>query len=142
MRQVDAHTFRDIIAHMKGSMKPPLGFSLHLHSVAEYREMVCMVDETNMHFGAGFAVHLGRGELVNGYSIAKGNGDRLVQEAIRIGATNLDCYDGPLFDLYSRNGFVEVNREKWDDAYADPRWDKKLWGTPDVVFMEYKTELD
>lgn len=136
MIRVDAHTFRDRVVHARMCLRPPLGFSLHLHTISEYRCMKCFFDDPDEQADwAGFAIHE-EGELVNLFSIRSGNGDRLVQEAIRLGATHLDCYEGPLSDLYRRNGFVETGRTSWDGRYAHPQWVESEYGTPDVVFMK------
>jgi hypothetical protein len=49
------------------------------------------------------------------------------------GGTKLDHFDGKLSDIYSRNGFVEYGRDKWNDEYRPVDWDNKN-GTPDVVY--------
>ena len=57
--------------------------------------------------------------------------DDLLEYAISKGGTNLDHSD-----MYSKNGFVEIGRSKWDDKYMNKGWDKEKWGTPDVVFRK------
>jgi predicted ABC-type ATPase len=49
----------------------------------------------------------------------------------------LDAFEGVLTDLYEKNGFIEVSRMKWDDAYAPKNWNYERFGRPDVVNMEY-----
>lgn len=75
---------------------------------------------------SGFVVRA-NGELVYLFSVAPegGRGDDLVRTAGEIhGASHLDCFDGPLVRLYSRNGWVENRREaNWTE------------GEPDVVYM-------
>lgn len=140
MRRVDAHTFRDRVVTMTMCLKPPLGFSLHIHTISEYRQMRCFFDEPE-HLGhdGGFAI-TETGELVNLFAlkrrgVAKGHGERLLAEAIELGANRLDCYEGPLSDLYARHGFVVVERIPWDGRYAHPEWKEDLYGAPDVVVM-------
>lgn len=138
MMQLEAHDFRDLVVHMKMCLKPPLGFSLHVHTITEYQRMRCYIEGDRPRYqGGGFAIDQD-GTLTNAFSLEKGRGDRLIEEAVRLGANQLDCYDGYLSQLYARHGFVEISREKWDDRYADLQWIKALWGEPDVVFMQRK----
>ncbi len=65
------------------------------------------------------------GELVGLFSATKGRGTRLINSAKRLGATNLNCYDGFLVNLYGSLGFIEVGRERNYDPSG-----------PDVVWME------
>lgn len=68
----------------------------------------------------------------------KGVGDALIESAKSNGGTKLDHYDGFLSDLYSKHGFEEYDRYKWDDQYADPNWDYERYGRPDVVLRRLK----
>lgn len=68
----------------------------------------------------------------------KGVGDALIESAKDNGGTKLDHYDGFLSDLYSRHGFEEYDRYKWDDQYADKNWDYKKYGRPDVILRRLK----
>lgn len=74
-------------------------------------------------FRSGFVVRT-TGELVGVFSLERGRGRAIMRDAIRAGATTLDCFDGYLVDFYKSHGFVEVDRE--------PNWTP---GGPDVVFM-------
>lgn len=65
------------------------------------------------------------GELKALWCDIPGLGGDLIQEAIRLGARELNCFDGPLVGLYSQFGFKEVRRE-WNHVR----------GKPDVVWME------
>ena len=60
--------------------------------------------------------------------------DVLLQQAKNNGGTQLDHFDGKLSDIYSRNGFEEYDRAKWNDEYAPYDWDYEKYGRPDVVF--------
>jgi len=73
---------------------------------------------------SGFIVRNG-GELIALFSTVKGRGHDLVQIAVQCGAEYLDCFDGYLPKLYSKNGFMEVKREL--------NWTA---GGPDVVYMQ------
>ena len=68
----------------------------------------------------------------------KGVGDALIESAKANGGTKLDHYDGFLSDLYSKHGFEEYDRYKWDDQYADPNWDYERYGRPDVILKKKK----
>ncbi len=72
---------------------------------------------------SGFAVRAD-GELVGVFSRVKGRGNALVADALFVGATHLDCFDGYLVELYSRHGFYVHHRA--------PNWTP---GGPDVVYM-------
>ena len=58
------------------------------------------------------------------FSSERGRGDELITDAIAMGATELDCFDGFLPTKYARHGFVETAREA--------NWTP---GGPDVVYM-------
>lgn len=68
----------------------------------------------------------------------KGVGDALIESAKANGGTKLDHNDGFLSDLYSKHGFEEYDRYKWDDQYADPNWDYERYGRPDVILRKLK----
>lgn len=68
----------------------------------------------------------------------KGVGDALIESAKANGGTKLDHYDGFLSDLYSKHGFEEYDRYKWDNQYADPNWDYERYGRPDVILRKLK----
>ena len=54
------------------------------------------------------------GELVALYNKGvKGEGRRIVDQAIQQGAYHLNCFDGKLVDYYKSFGFVEYNRVAW-----------------------------
>lgn len=89
----------------------------------------------------------GRKELVNlavgQNSPVRGASHEMMIEAIRRGATELNCFDGTFLpELYSRYGFEEVARlpfnEEFSSYLASRGWDRAKHGTPDVVFMSYK----
>jgi hypothetical protein len=68
------------------------------------------------------------GDLQNLFSLNH-HGSWGVREAIRQGATKLDCFEGKLPGFYSKFGFTEYKREK--------NWTP---GGPDVVYMGLKTK--
>jgi len=79
----------------------------------------------------GFAIVEDTKELVGLWSEVPGQGDFLVSDAVRRGATNLNCFDGYLVELYERHGFKEYRREKNYNPVG-----------PDVVYMRLETEYD
>lgn len=76
---------------------------------------------------SGYGVTYG-GELIGLFSLVKGRGKRMVDEAVALdGAQYLDCFDGFLPSYYEQFGFVEYKREaNWTE------------GGPDVVYMRLK----
>lgn len=76
---------------------------------------------------SGYGVTEGR-ELIGLFSLVKGRGKNMVEEAIYLdGAQYLDCFDGFLPSYYEQFGFVEYKREtNWTE------------GGPDVVYMRLK----
>lgn len=72
---------------------------------------------------SGFAI-TAVGELVALHSTVGGRGSYLVGEAVALGATHLDCFDGYLPALYEKHGFVAYKTE--------PNWTE---GQPDIVYM-------
>jgi hypothetical protein len=77
---------------------------------------------------SGFGV-TDSGELIGVFSLVKGFGPLLVDDAIRAGAYRLDCFDGFLPAYYARFGFAETSREA--------NWTP---GGPDVVYMALRAE--
>ena len=67
----------------------------------------------------------------------KGAGREAVKQAVEHGAVTLDCYDGFLPGLYTKEGFQVVGRMKWVDEFAPADWDYEAYGRPDVLFMSY-----
>lgn len=60
--------------------------------------------------------------------------DDLISAAKRHGGTQLDHFEGKLSDFYSRNGFEEYNRDKWNNDWKPQDWNEERYGTPDVVY--------
>jgi len=102
----------------------------HLSSYTpeEYAQMNVFLDKSK---SAGYAIKAD-GELVSVFNKgAKGNGAKMVQEALDKGANHLDTLQGPLVDYYKKFGF---------EPYAtEANWVK---GKPDVVFMKLPTYAD
>lgn len=64
------------------------------------------------------------GTLIGLFSLVRGRGDSLVDQAVEAGARHLDCFDGYLPSLYARHGFRETHRE-----------DNWTPGGPAVIYM-------
>lgn len=70
-------------------------------------------------------------------------GDVMLKNAVKNGGTQLDHFDGKLSDFYSRNGFVEHQRLKWNDEYAPEDWDYEKYGRPDVIVRKnYQSQVN
>jgi hypothetical protein len=89
--------------------------------------------------GVGYALTPQK-DLVNVFnnSGVKGAGVDAVIQAIKDGAKTLDCFDGFLPEYYKKFGFVEIKRSPWNPEYAPMNWPVETYGTPDVVYMQYK----
>ena len=86
----------------------------------------------------GFALKpIGNGDMdiisVHNNTDIRGIGKALIDSAIRMGGTTLDHFDGFLSDFYSKKGFKEIDRYKWNPAYAPQNWDYEKYNTPDVI---------
>ena len=127
----------DLIRGING-LPPHLKGYVSVYSEEEYRKMGAKIYLTEDKL-SGFAIKPD-GELISVFSSVRGRGNSLAAYAVSNGATHLDCYDEPitnhLVKLYSKHGFQEVERLKWDDQYAPPGWDYEKNDNPDVVFME------
>lgn len=90
----------------------------------------------------GMAIVTADGNLIglfkdnlNAKNIAKDLQEIRVQK----GGYKLDNFDGKLTKIYEKNGFRVVSRLAFNEDFASDLkgYDKKLHGTPDVVFMIY-----
>jgi len=66
----------------------------------------------------------------------------MLQAAVEAGGRKLDAFNTYLPRIYEAAGFRPVAKLKWNDEYAPPGWDKKVFedyqnGEPDVVFFAY-----
>lgn len=84
---------------------------------------------------SGFAVSR-VGELESLFSRIRGRGPTLLRQAVRLGATHLHCYDGPLTRIYERAGFSVTDRYAFDPGLAPAGWDVRVHGTPCYLRME------
>lgn len=72
----------------------------------------------------------------------KGGAAKAMVAAIANGGRTLDCYDGYLTRLYSRFGFAEDSRMKFNPDYAPAGWDHAKYDSPDIVFMSWRGYVD
>ncbi len=126
--QVSGRVFGKIVSKIKQndiSRKIPRGLeTLSVYSPKEYENMLCYVGTNN---SSGYAI-AHKDELVSVFSSQGSSGDAIVQNAKLHGAKRLDCFaqqdkngkiSGPLFTLYSRNGFkVDSNMNSGEDGEA------------------------
>lgn len=68
----------------------------------------------------------------------KGVGTPLMKSAIKNGGCFLDHFDGYLSNLYSKLGFVEYDRIKFDPKYVNKEFEKK-YGKADVIYRVHKS---
>jgi hypothetical protein len=67
----------------------------------------------------------------------KGIGDELIQSAIKNGGRYLNHYDGFLSGFYSKHGFEEYKRDKFDPQY-DPNGEfRDKYGESDIIYRKY-----
>ena len=87
----------------------------------------------------GFAITPGN-ELVNLFNNSgiRGYGRDAITFAIELGATRLNCFDGPLVKLYESFGFIETLRFPFNRTFAPIGWNYETMGAPDVVNMSLK----
>jgi len=64
----------------------------------------------------------------------KGIGEELMKSAIRNGGRHLDHFDGFLTDFYSKLGFKEYKRDKYDPKYDENGEFKSKYGEQDVIY--------
>jgi len=84
--------------------------TLHVYPANEYNGMNCFIGKNN---SSGYAIAHGD-ELVSVFSSQGSSGSAIMQDAIKNGASRLDCFairkedvsiEGGLYSLYSRHGF-------------------------------------
>jgi hypothetical protein len=70
----------------------------------------------------------------------KGLGDDLIQSALRNGGRYLDHYDGFLSGFYSKHGFEEYKRDKFDPQYDPTGEFRDKYGEADIIYRRYNDE--
>lgn len=125
-----------------------LGQSKHQGMLTNYS----LEDLNKMHtfklegYNIGFALKQfedkGFSEIValhNNEPSIKGIGELLVKSAVSNGGKYLDHFDGFLTGLYSKLGFEEYKRDKYNENYISNKEDfEKKYGKPDVIYRKYK----
>jgi len=67
-----------------------------------------------------------------------GLGKFIMQSAIKHGGCYLDHFDGFLTDLYTSNGFVEYNREPFNNEYDPDSNFRSKYGERDIIYRKHK----
>lgn len=132
-KQVSGRTFAMVATKLSGfdALKDqPRGLSsLSDYGTKDYNQMQCYLGHNNT---SGYCLK-GGNELVSVFSTAGSSGNAIVADAVKNGATHLDCFaerledgriDGPLFRLYSKHGFrvdTSMNSGTPGEAYAIER---------------------
>lgn len=119
--QTTANEFFNVIESARRA-RPDVATNVTPYTIDDYKNMKVFLSPDKK---SGYAIKPD-GELVSVFSAEKGlnRGDKIVQDAIQSGATNLDAFDPYLPKLYEKHGFQEYKRElNWTP------------GQPDVVYM-------
>ena len=90
-------------------------------------------------YNIGFALK-GGNEIVAVHNNEKGIkeiGFILMQSAIRNGGIYLNHFDGFLTNLYSKLGFKEYKREKYDPKYDEDGLFASKYGKQDIIYRKY-----
>ena len=69
----------------------------------------------------------------------KGIGDDLIQSAVSNGGRYLDHYDGFLSNFYSKHGFEEYKRDKFDPQYDPTGEFRDKYGEADIIYRRYNS---
>lgn len=83
----------------------------------------------------GFAVDPCR-ELIGVWSHGGGYLETIVEQARKLGAERLTCYDAGLPAMYEKYGCKVIERAPFSEAFATDRWVPTVHGTPDYVTMK------
>lgn len=139
-----ASFFYDSISNAKKDLGEA-GASVYTYDPTDYKDMKLFVAEEGK---SGFALKAD-GDIVSVFNSSeiRGLSTSMLELAIQEGGTKLDCFDTYLPKIYKKHGFVEVNRDTWNEDYSPDDWNKKLFrkfngGEPDVVYFELKKEAD
>jgi hypothetical protein len=134
-----APTFQAAIA--ESAKNSQYGAAVHVYSPEEYAKMDLYLSPDGK---SGFALKRDGDDvdIVSAFSPGGGHVFPMLELAIEQGGNKLDAFDTVLPELYAAAGFREVGRDKWDDKYMPPGWDKKVFGRynkgePDIVYMRY-----
>jgi|GEM_PF-6825585 hypothetical protein len=86
---------------------------------------------------AGFGL---RGnELISAFSLPKAHmGESMIDHAMSLGATVLDCMGPKLRKFYKNKGFKVVKVDKWNPKYKPEGWNHKKFDRPNIYYMELR----
>ena len=145
IRQVDAvKSAASYNADMTKSMAGnPMGPQVEIKTPEELAQARLFRTES----GSGFAIKPD-GDIVAVFASsnepARGS-YAMLQAAVQAGGTKLDAFDTYLPKIYEKAGFRPVARLPWNDEFAPPNWDKKVFeeynaGEPDIVFFVHDSK--
>lgn len=122
----------------------PFSASVYVYDQSEYGNMRLFLTADGK---AGFALKGNDIVSVFNNGAEKGIAHELMMLAVQEGGRRLDAFDTVLPRIYAVHGFEPAARLGWNDEYAPPGWDKKLYeryngGEPDVVFMTHTGTFD
>jgi hypothetical protein len=127
---------------LKSIRKSSRGEMLTEYSLEELEDMLTFKLDG---YDIGYALKKGDGDEYNeivsvfNNSGIKGIGDALIKSAIKNGGRYLDHYDGFLSGFYSKHGFEEYKRDKFDPQY-DPNGEfRDKYGESDIIYRKYNT---
>lgn len=129
-----AEEFSNIISQVRQHPDPLYKANITPYTPEEYAQFRTFLAPDKK---SGYAVKPD-GELISVFSLAKGRGAGLVDDAvINNNAQKLDAFDinGKLPKLYGKY-MDEVERLKFADEYAPADWNYDAIGRPDVVIMK------
>ena len=109
---------------------------LTINPVNEYKKTKTFLNKKN---NSGYAI-TPNNEIISLFNNSgiKGLGRGALNDAIKNGGDNLNCFDGFLAEFYKSEGFIETHRIKFDKLYAPKNWNYKKYGQPDLVFLTLK----
>jgi len=128
--EVNGRVFHKVLSTIRNNdltRETPKGLdSLSLYSVNDYKKMSCYLGKNN---SSGYAI-AHENELVSVFNTQGASGSAIVKDAIKNGASRLDCFakkdkdgniSGFLHTLYSRFGFkidTSLNSGEEGEAYS------------------------
>ncbi len=120
--RVNGHVFRERIVSVRASCQRRRD---NLTLYWNYNFFDCWLAGDGF---SGFAITK-NDELVNLFSMVSGGGNKAIACALKMRKSlHLNCFEGPLVQIYMRHGFWYVRREK--------NWSE---GGPDIIYMRYQS---
>lgn len=132
--------FHEAISASKAASK--YGAAVYVYPQEDYATFRLFMTEDGK---GGFALKPD-GDIVSVFSGGGGSVHGMLTLALEEGGAKLDCFDTVLPEIYELNGFKEVGRDAWNEAYKPDDWDYETFkdynnGRPDIVYMEYQPAL-